>query len=456
MVALANATTNCFPMILISGSSDRAIVDLQQGDYEELDQMNAAKPYAKAAFRVNKPKDIGIGVARAIRAAVSGRPGGVYLDLPADVLRAALDEQTAARSLVRVVDAAPRQIPSPESVNRALELLAHAQRPLVMLGMGYAIGAPTVLNLKDAADREIFLNMVRQADVLTENFRPGTMKRLGFAYEELAKINPRLIYASSSGFGPTGPLSAFPAYDTIVQAMSGIMDQTGFPDGPPTRVGTSLSDLCGGVFMFCGIASALYAREKTGKGAHVDVAMFDATLAFLEHGMMSYVATGETPPRIGNRHPFMAPFDLFEAKDKHFVICCGNDHLFGQLCAAIGRPELASDARFLANSDRIAHQTALKDELQAALKKQTAEHWLQVLHEAGVPVAPLLNIAEAAQLPQTKARNMLIEAGGLPMPGNPVKISGYDDPAVRAGAPRLDQHGDALRKEFAARIPETN
>jgi len=138
MVALANATTNCFPMILISGSSDRAIVDLQQGDYEELDQMNAAKPYAKAAFRVNRPEDIGIGIARAIRAAVSGRPGGVYLDLPADVLRAALDAQTAARSLVQVVDAAPRQIPSPESVRRAIELLARAQRPLVILGKGAA------------------------------------------------------------------------------------------------------------------------------------------------------------------------------------------------------------------------------------------------------------------------------------------------------------------------------
>uniref|UniRef100_UPI00164346A4 CoA transferase n=1 Tax=Paraburkholderia sp. BCC1885 TaxID=2562669 RepID=UPI00164346A4 len=145
-----------------------------------------------------------------------------------------------------------------------------------------------VLNLKDPADREIFLNMVRHADVLAENFRPGTMKHLGFSYEELAEINPRLIYASSSGFGQTGPLATFPAYDTIVQAMSGIMDETGFADGPPTRVGTSLSDLCGGIFMFCGIASALYAREKTGKGAHVDVAMFDATLAFLEHGFMSY------------------------------------------------------------------------------------------------------------------------------------------------------------------------
>ncbi|KWR91585.1 CoA:oxalate CoA-transferase [Cupriavidus sp. IDO] len=305
-----------------------------------------------------------------------------------------------------------------------------------------------VLNLKDDADREIFLNMVRKADVLAENFRPGTMARLGFSYEALAQINPRLVYASSSGFGQTGPLSTFPAYDTIVQAMSGILDATGFPDGPPTRVGTSLSDLCGGVFMFCGIASALYARERTGKGAHVDVAMFDATLSFLEHGFMSYVATGHAPARIGNRHPYMAPFDVFAAADKPFVICCGNDHLFELLCTAIGRTELAADPRFVTNTSRVAHEPELKVELESVLKRQTAEHWLEVIHAAGVPVAPLLNVAEAAQLPQTEARNMFIEAGGVRMPGNPVKISGYPDPKVRAGAPALDEHGPALRHEF--------
>jgi CoA:oxalate CoA-transferase len=311
-----------------------------------------------------------------------------------------------------------------------------------------------VLNLKDDADRAIFLNMVREADVLAENFRPGTMARLGFSYDALAEINPRLIYASSSGFGQTGPLSTFPAYDTIVQAMSGIMDETGFPDGPPTRVGTSLSDLCGGTFMFCGITSALYAHERTGKGAHVDVAMFDATLAFLEHGFMSYVATGKAPPRIGNRHPFMAPFDVFAASDKPFVICCGNDHLFGLLCTAIGRPELAVDARFATNTARIAHEADLKSALEAALSRETAAHWLEVIHAAGVPVGPVLNVEEAAQLPQTQARNMLIEAGGLRMPGNPVKISGYPDPQVRTGAPALDQHGAALREEFAV-LPST-
>jgi CoA:oxalate CoA-transferase len=305
-----------------------------------------------------------------------------------------------------------------------------------------------ILNLKESGDRDIFLNMVRDADILTENFRPGTMDRLGFSYEELAKINPRLIYASSTGFGQTGPLKTFPAYDTIVQGLSGLMSLTGFPDGPPTRVGTSVSDLVGGTFMFCGIATALYAREKTGKGSHVDVAMLDGTFSFLEQGLMHYSATGKAPARLGNRHPYMTPFDTFEASDGTFVICCGNDHLFGELCQAIGRPDLTKDKRFLSDEDRNDNNAALKAEMEKTLKKKPKAHWLDVIHNVGVPVGPILDAAEAAEHPQIKARNMWIEAGGVGMPGNPVKISGYDDPAVRVGAPALDQHGAALRREF--------
>ena len=308
-----------------------------------------------------------------------------------------------------------------------------------------------VLDLKADADRAVFLAMVAQADVLTENFRPGTMARLGFSYDELSKLNPRLVFASSSGFGQTGPLAASPAYDTIIQAMSGIMNETGAPDGPPTRVGTSLSDLLGGTFMFCGIASALYAREKTGRGAQVDVAMFDATLAFLEHGFMGYVATGAAPPRIGNRHPYMAPFDVFDASDAQFVICCGNDRLFTALCGALGRAELAADPRFATNPARMENVDAMKAELQTVLRQQSAAHWLERIHAAGVPVGPLLDVAQAVEHPQTRARHMLIEAGGLRMPGNPVKIAGYPDPRVRPAAPALDQHGAALRAEFGPR-----
>jgi CoA:oxalate CoA-transferase len=310
-----------------------------------------------------------------------------------------------------------------------------------------------ILNLKEDADRQIFFNMVRKADVVVENYRPGTMDKLGLSYETLSKMNPRLIYASNSGFGQTGPLAKYPAYDTIIQAMSGIMSVTGFPDGPPTRVGTSLSDLCAGVFLFCGIASALYDREKTGKGARIDISMLDSTMAFLEHGLMEYVANGKAPGRIGNRHPFITPFDTFDAADRPFAICAGNDKLFAALCEAVGRPEFATQPRFKTNVDRMTNNVALKAELESALKTQPAAHWLKVIDEAGVPVAPLLDIAEAAQLPQVKARNMMIEAGGIRMPGNPVKISGYEDPAVRIGAPDLDQHGPALRKEFASQSP---
>ena len=305
-----------------------------------------------------------------------------------------------------------------------------------------------VLDLKAHADRQIFLSMVRQADVLAENYRPGVMARLGFAYDDLRKINPRLVYASSSGFGQTGPLATFPAYDTIIQAMSGIMSTTGMPDGPPTRVGTSLSDLLGGLYMFSGVASALYAREKLGHGAHVDIAMFDATLAFLEHGVMEYSATGHSLGRIGNRHPFMAPFDVFECADGHVAICCGNDRLFGQLCGALGRPDLAADPRYLDNQDRLSNGAALKRSLEDVLRTRCASHWLGALQAAGVPAGPLQSVSEAIEHPQTRARNMLIEAGGLKMTGNPVKISGYPDPAVRPAAPALDEHGARLRQEF--------
>ena len=306
-----------------------------------------------------------------------------------------------------------------------------------------------VLNLRDPKDREIFLNMVRQADVLTENFRPGVMARLGFSYSELSEINPRLVYVSSTGFGQTGPFASFPAYDTIIQGMSGIMSMTGFPDGPPTRVGTALSDLCGGVLMFCGLASALYAREKTGKGSHVDVAMFDATLLFLEDGLMEVAAYGKPVNRIGNRHRFVTPFDVFQTADKDIVLCAGNDHLFDGLCKVLGRPDLITDNRFLSNQHRTDNHAALKYELEVALKKQAAAHWLKVIHEAGVPVGPIMNVLEAAEHPQTKARNMLVEAGGVRVTGNPIKISGYEDPPTRVAAPTLNQHGDVLRREFA-------
>ena len=307
-----------------------------------------------------------------------------------------------------------------------------------------------VLNLKEESDRAVFIAMVMQADVVVENFRPGVMDRLGFPFDELLKINPRIIYAASSGFGHSGPLTSYPAYDTIIQGMSGLMDATGFPDGPATRVGTSISDIAAGLYLYAGIVTALYDRERTGKGTQVDIAMFDATIAFLEHPFMAYAATGKPPERIGNRHASMTPFDTFDAKDRPFVLCCGNDHLFGLLCKAIDKTGLLSDPRYITNVTRTDNNAALKADLEAVFVSRSAEDWISLLHAAGVPVGPLLDMSEAAELPQTRARNMVVTAGGLKMPGNPIKMADYPDTDVRPAAPDLDQHGTALRREFGA------
>ncbi len=307
------------------------------------------------------------------------------------------------------------------------------------------------LNLKCDADRAVLLNMVRRADVLVENYRPGTLERLGLGFDRLQEVNPRLIYASVSGFGQTGPWSHKPAYDLIVQALSGMMSITGQPDGPPTKCGTSIGDITGGLFTVIGIASALYHREKTGVGLKVDVSMLDGQLAILESAVMRYAVTGQTPAAMGNRHPSITPFEPYQAADKLFIIATGNDCLYVRLCAALGRPELATDPRFRTNRDRNDHAEELKQLLEVTLKTAPAAHWLTVLEEAKVPCAPINTVAEAVEHPQTRARNMVVEADGLRMPGNPVKFAGVTDPTTRRPAPDLDADGERLREEFSHR-----
>ncbi|HUO06097.1 MAG TPA: CoA:oxalate CoA-transferase [Candidatus Binataceae bacterium] len=305
------------------------------------------------------------------------------------------------------------------------------------------------LDFRNDDDRKLLIAMVRHADVIVENFRPGAMDRLRLGYTELSAINPRLIYASISGFGQTGPLSQDRAYDTVIQGFSGIMSVTGFHDGPATRVGTSIADLTAGLFGFAAIASALYARERTGKGAKIDVAMLDSMLTLLEHGVMEYVAAGRISERLGNRHPFITPFDTFRSADDAFIICAGDDELFKRMCEAIGMPGLAGDRLFATNTDRTANHAALKQALESVFVTKPSSHWLDLIRKAGVPCGPIHTVAEAIEHPQTMARNMIIEAGGIKMPGNPLKIAGYDDPATRPAAPELDADGERIRKEFA-------
>jgi CoA:oxalate CoA-transferase len=304
------------------------------------------------------------------------------------------------------------------------------------------------LDLKDAEDRAVFLRLVRRADVLVENFRPGTLERLGLGEAILRAENPRLIYAASSGFGHTGPWSKRPAYDLIVQALSGMMSVTGRPGDPPLKAGTSIADLTAGMFLLAGIAAALYHREKTGQGLKVDVAMHDGQLAILESAVMRYAATGEVPRPIGNRHPSITPFEAYTTANRPLVLAAGNDQLFGRLCEALGRPELASDPRFTTNPLRTHHADELKTALEDVLRTAPAEHWLSVLEPAGVPCSLIQNVAEAVAHPQTQARNMIVRAGGLGMAGNPIKFSAFADPPTRRPAPELDADGERIRREL--------
>ena len=305
-----------------------------------------------------------------------------------------------------------------------------------------------VLDLRDDADLRIARCLAGRADVLVENFRPGVMDRLGLGWADLQPVHPGLVYCSISGFGHYGPWRERAAYDAVVQAMSGIMAVTGVADGPAVKPGVPVADLSAGLYAFGAIASALIGRGRTGVGTHLDLAMYDATVSLLEGAALSWLATGQDPGRMGNAHFSIAPFDTFGCEDDEITICAANDVLFGVLVMALDRPQLAADPRFVSNAARHASRAALKEELERTLKGAPAAHWLAVLERAGVPAGPISTVSEAVGSEQTRARNMVITAGGLAVPGNPVKASAYEDPSVRPAAPELDEHGAELRREF--------
>jgi CoA:oxalate CoA-transferase len=300
------------------------------------------------------------------------------------------------------------------------------------------------LSLKDPEDLAVVRALVERADVVVENFRPGVMARVGLGPQDCLALNPRLVYCSISGFGHTGPWSARPAYDAVVQGMSGIMSITGSPDGPPVKPGSPVADLSAGLYAFGGICAAL----RAGVGTHLDVAMYDSTVSLLEGAALAWLATGEEPGRIGNAHFAIAPFDTFACADRDITVCAANDLLFGALVTALHLPGLLTDSRFTTNALRHQHRSELKAALEDVLKGGTAEQWLDVLTEAGVPCGPISDVAEAVGSPQSQARNMVVEAGGLPVPGQPLKLSAWPDPAVRPAAPGLDEHGPAIRVEL--------
>jgi len=309
------------------------------------------------------------------------------------------------------------------------------------------------LDLKATNDKKIFEALLSRADVLIENYRGGTMEKLGYGYETLKEKYPRLIYAAVSGFGHTGPYSHRPAYDMVVQAMGGVMSVTGHPGGPPTRVGTSIGDVAAGMFGTLGIVTALYDRERTGKGQKVDVAMLDSQVAILENAVTRYVATGDVPGKLGSRHSSIAPFAAFATKDGHIVIAAGNDDIWARACRVMGREDLIKDARFLTNPLRVQHVDAMAAEMEKALAARSSKEWLAALEAESVPCGPINTIAQVMEDPQVLSRNMIIETldpdlGPIKMQGNPVKLSAHHDPKTRNAAPDLDADRAAILKEF--------
>jgi CoA:oxalate CoA-transferase len=305
------------------------------------------------------------------------------------------------------------------------------------------------LDLKNPEDLALVKRMIAKADVVVENFRPGTMAKFGLDPESLTKNNPRLIVCSISGFGQYGPMHQYAAYDTVIQAISGIMDATGFPDGPAIRVGTSIADIQAGIYGFCGILSALYAREKTGKGTTVDVAMLDSVFAIMEHGLMDAIGVNITPHRMGNRHPFMYPFDTFMCKNRPTAITVGNDKLFANLCNALDIKNCITDERFTTNVKRCENHVVLKEMMEKALSAKNAEDWCEILEYAGVPCDLILNIEDTRQLDQIKARTMVQEVAGKMIPGNPIKFGTYYSLASDKPPPDLDADGEKIRSEFS-------
>lgn len=297
------------------------------------------------------------------------------------------------------------------------------------------------MNMKDEKHKAVFIEMVKKADVVVENYRPGTMEKFGLGYDVLKEINPGIIYVECSGFGRTGPYRLKPAYDVVVQAMGGIMSITGAEGGEPTRVGASIGDVAAGLFSAIGCLMALYHKQKTGEGQLVDVAMLDCQVAMLENAIARYYTTGESPAPIGNRHPSITPFAAFPAKDGNVIIGCGNQKLWVGMCELFNKPEWIDDPRFATNGDRTANVKELMELMNEVTKTKTVDEWLPLLEAKGLPCAPINDMSRITKDPSILEREMLVElehpiAGKMTVPGCPIKMSATPG-SIRKHAPLL-------------------
>ncbi len=299
------------------------------------------------------------------------------------------------------------------------------------------------LDIRMERGKELLWKLIDSADVLVENFRPGTMDRLGFGYEQVHARNPRLVYCSISGFGHTGPYSERGGFDLVAQAMSGVLSVTGSPE-EPAKVGVPISDLNAGLFASHAILAALLARARTGEGQYIDTSLFEAALAYTIWESNEYWASGQPPQRLGTAHRLSAPYQVFATADGWIAIGAANQRNWERLARAIDRPDLLADPRFADNAQRMAHLPALVETLTATLKTRPTQEWLPLLDQAEVPVGPVLTLDQVYAHPQTRARNMEMEidhpiAGRVHAIGFPVKYSATP-PRIYRPAPVLGQH----------------
>jgi crotonobetainyl-CoA:carnitine CoA-transferase CaiB-like acyl-CoA transferase len=300
------------------------------------------------------------------------------------------------------------------------------------------------LNLKAEGGRTVLRRLLEGADVLLENFRPGTLARLGFGYGAVRAWNPRLVYCSISGFGESGPEAWRPGYDLVVQGESGIMDLTGFPDGPPVKVGTSIADLAAGTMAAHGVVLSLFARERTGRGQKVEIAMIEVMAALLTYQGQAYFATGASPTRRGNQHPSIVPYEVFEATDGYLTVGVANNSLWGRFCQAVERLDLAADPRFDSEARRVEHRATLVPLLAATFRTRPVAEWIERLGRVGVPAGKIKAVGEVLESEHLRARGTIVSlthptAGPMRMVGPPIRLS--ETPAAGATpAPRLGEH----------------
>ena len=308
------------------------------------------------------------------------------------------------------------------------------------------------VNLKSEEGLNIVKKLARDADVMIESFRAGTLARMGLGYEDIKAINPDIVYCTISGYGRTGPMANKPGYDLIIQAYSGLMHLTGDPNGPPQRVGFSLVDLFTGMLAYGSIVTALYHRDKTGEGQLIDTALLDGQVAAMSYHATGFIGTGIEPHRLGSGHPSLVPYQSFQAADGFFILGVANPNLWERFCNAIGHPDLKDDPKYATNPDRVAHRAELVDHLNGIFADNTIAHWVKVIDEAGVPVGPINKTSDVVADEQVNAREMFLEINhphvpDLRVPNSPIKLQGT--PAqLRMAPPLLGEHNEEVLAEL--------